>query len=85
MVTITLRSPLKQRAGTSSIDVEGTTVGEVIAKLERAIPAIKGWVSDEQGDIRRHVNVFLNGEPARAVDAVGPGDRVDIIHAITGG
>lgn len=85
MVTINLRAPLKQRVGASSIDVEGATVREALRALEEAAPEISGWVTDEQGEIRRHVNVFVNGEPSRAADQLTSGDRIDIIHAITGG
>lgn len=85
MATINFRSPLKQRIGASSLEVAGATVAELVKNLETAAPAVKGWVTDEQGRIRRHVNVFVNGEPASEDDAVAPADRIDIIHAITGG
>ena len=85
MATVTLRAPLKQRAGTSSLEVTGATVRETLSSLESDVPALKGWVLDDQGRIRRHVNVFVNGEPATPDDAVADQDRVDIIHAISGG
>lgn len=85
MATIALRAPLRQRVGASTVDAEGETVAEVLRDLEARSPAIKGWVLDEQGEVRRHVNVFLNGEPASEQDPVGRDDRIDIIHAITGG
>jgi molybdopterin converting factor small subunit len=85
MATVNLRSPLKQRVGAPSVDVSGETVAEVVRALEAQAPEIKGWVADEQGRVRRHVNVFVNGEPASENDAVAPDDRIDIIHAITGG
>ena len=85
MATVNLRAPLKQRVGTSSMEVSGATVTEVVRALETAAPSIKGWVADEQGRVRRHVNIFVNGEPASDGDPVAPGDRIDIIHAITGG
>ena len=85
MATVTLRAPLKQRAGTDSIEVQGATVAEIVRALEDQAPAIKGWVADEQGRIRRHVNVYVNGEPSKEEDSVAPNDRIDIIHAITGG
>jgi molybdopterin synthase sulfur carrier subunit len=85
MATVNLRSPLKQKAGTDSVEVDGSTIGEVVAALERDIPAVKGWIADERGEVRRHVNVFVNGEPAKSGDPVQKNDRIDIIHAITGG
>ena len=85
MATVNLRSPLKQKVGSDSLEVDGSTVADVVRTLEDQAPAIKGWVADEHGRIRRHVNVFVNGEPAAEEDAVAPNDRIDIIHAITGG
>lgn len=85
MATVTLRAPLKQRVGAASVEVPGSSVAEVLRGLEHAHETIKGWVLDEQGKVRRHVNVFLNGEPALAEDPVASADRIDIIHAITGG
>ena len=85
MATVTLRSPLKQRAGADTIEIDGDTVGAVVAGLEREVPALAGWVTDETGKVRRHVNLFLNGEQVGADAAVTPTDRIDIIHAITGG
>ena len=85
MATVALRAPLKQKVGSDSLEVAGSTVAEVVRALEEQAPVIKGWVADERGRIRRHVNVFVNGEPAAEEDAVAPNDRIDIIHAITGG
>ena len=85
MATVTLRSPLKQRAGRDTIDIDGDTVAAVLLGLERECPALAGWVTDETGNVRRHVNVFLNGEPTEPDASTKSGDRIDIIHAITGG
>jgi molybdopterin converting factor small subunit len=44
-----------------------------------------GWVLDERGLIRRHINVFVNGERGTEATAVRSGDRVEVLPAITGG
>lgn len=85
MATVNLRSPLKQRAGRDAIEIDGDTVAAVVAGLEREVPALAGWVTDETGSVRRHVNLFLNGEQVGPDASVNPADRIDIIHAITGG
>ena len=46
---------------------------------------MKGWILDEQGAIREHINVFVNKEYGREETALGPGDRVHILPAISGG
>src|SRR3954463_5938296 len=86
METVVLRSPLRDLAGgRSSVDVDGGSVGEVLGRLEGDYPRLVGWVRDEQGQIREHVNVFLNGERARAEAVVEPGDTIHILPAISGG
>ena len=86
MVTISVRQPLRDLAGgLPSHEVEGSTVGEVIRTLEQRHPRLTGWVLDERGRVRQHVNVFVNGERAPLERPVGPGDRVQILPAISGG
>jgi len=66
-------------------ELPGSSVAEVLAEFERRHPATDGWIVDERGRIRRHINVFVNGELAREATAVGPGDRIEVIPAISGG
>jgi molybdopterin synthase sulfur carrier subunit len=83
---VRLRGPLKRLAGDrSEHPVEGATVGELMRALERAYPAMGGWILDERGLIRRHINVFVNGELGGQETAVGAEDRVEVIPAISGG
>ena len=86
MAHVNLRSPLRDLAGgRSSLEVDGGTVGEVVERLEHAHPKLVGWVRDEQGHIREHVTVFLNGERVGAETSVAPEDRIHILPAISGG
>jgi molybdopterin converting factor small subunit len=86
MALVKLRGPLKQRAGEQSDHaVEGGTVGELLSELERAHPALDGWILDERGLIRRHINVFVNGEGGSEDTPVSENDRIDVLPAISGG
>jgi molybdopterin synthase sulfur carrier subunit len=86
MATVTLRAPLKDMAGGSSdIEVGGASVGAAIRELEAAHPKLVGWILDEQGRIRRHVNVFVNGERVQADAAIQAADRLHILPSISGG
>jgi molybdopterin synthase sulfur carrier subunit len=86
MALVRLRNPLKQKAGDQAEHtLTGATVGELLRELERAQPGLDGWILDERGAIRRHINVFVNGELGSAETAVGGDDRVDVLPAISGG
>ena len=85
MAQVMLRAPLSELCGGRAHAIPGTTVGEVLVALEREHPPIAGWVLDEQGRIREHVNVFVNGTSGERSTPVGEADRVHVLPAITGG
>jgi sulfur-carrier protein len=86
MPLVRLREPLKRLAGGRSEHVlEGGSVGDLLRELERAHPAAKGWILDERGELREHLNVFVNGEPSQPDALVEQNDRVDVVPAISGG
>jgi molybdopterin converting factor small subunit len=86
MALVRLRAPLKELAGGSTDHtVDGETVGELLRELERTYPALTGWVLDERGRIRRHVNVFVNGEHGTEDTPLAASDRVHVLPSISGG
>ncbi len=86
MPHLRLRGPLKNLAGDrADHELVGATVCEVLGALEHDHPAVAGWIVDERGRIRQHINVFVNGEWADGETVVAAGDRVEVIPAISGG
>jgi molybdopterin converting factor small subunit len=85
MAIVRLRGPLEKLAGGPEHELDGATVSEVLQALEREHTALEGWILDERGAIRRHINVFVSAEPATADTAVGADDRIEILPAISGG
>jgi molybdopterin converting factor small subunit len=86
MAVVRLRAPLSELAGGKrELEVEGATVGDVLRALEREHPDLEGWVLDEHGRIREHINVFVNRDHGREGTAVGEEDRLHILPAISGG
>lgn len=86
MAVVRLRAPLSELAGgRGEVELEGATVAEVLRALERAHPDITGWIIDERGKIREHVNVFVNRDCGQEDTTVAPGDRLHVIPAISGG
>ena len=86
MAVVRLRGPLKRLAGDrSEHPVDPPTHADLLKALEGANPALGGWILDERGSVRRHINVFVNGELVGQETAVGADDRVDVLPAISGG
>ena len=71
------------------LSVEASTVAEVVQAMEDLAPGFAFYVCDERGRLRRHVNVFIEQamirDRARLSDSVGPGARVFILQALSGG
>jgi sulfur-carrier protein len=83
---VCLRGPLRTLAGgRAEHELPGETVCALLRSLEDGHPETKGWILDERGLIRRHINVFVNGERGEEETLVRAGDRVDVVPAITGG
>jgi sulfur-carrier protein len=86
MARIRLRAPLKERAGgEAEHELDGSTVGEVLQALERRYPKVTGWILDEHGRVRQHVNVFVNGERVREDAELASSDVVQVLPSISGG
>ena len=86
MALVRLRGPLKQRAGDrAEHQIRGATVRELLRELEQEHPGLQGWILDERGEIRRHINVFVGGERGDEDTQVDDQDAVDILPAISGG
>ncbi len=71
------------------VDINGRNIRDVIDQLDKSYPGIKQRICDENGNIRRFVNIFLNEEDIRFLKkeetAVKDGDEVSIVPAIAGG
>ena len=86
MPVVRLRAPLSELVGGNrELELDGATVGEVLKALEREHPDVRGWILDEHGAIREHINVFVNRDSGRVDTAVGEGDRLHVLPAISGG
>jgi molybdopterin synthase sulfur carrier subunit len=86
MAIVCVRGPLRKLAGgRGEHEVHGAAVVELLRALEASHPGLSGWILDERGMIRRHINVFVNGERSGETTAVRAEDRVEVLPAITGG
>jgi sulfur-carrier protein len=89
MPTVSFTSALQRFLAVPPTQADGATVSEALAAVFAARPALRGYVLDDQGMLRRHVNVFVNGElvrdRVRLSDKVDANDDVYVFQALTGG
>ncbi len=71
------------------MECEGGNIVEVLNSLEQNFPGIKARLCDDQGELRRFVNFYVNSEDIRFLDgkntALQSGDEVSIVPAVAGG
>ncbi len=92
-MSVTVRIPTPLRKLTNDLDiVQADGAGTLIAcieELERNYPGLKERLCDETGELRRFVNVYVNGEDVRfqqgLATPLNPGDEVSIVPAVAGG
>jgi molybdopterin synthase sulfur carrier subunit len=75
--------------GQREVEAEGRNILELIEDLERRYPGLKERLCDEQGNLRRFINFFVNDEDIRFLEnektSLKDGDVVSIVPAIAGG
>jgi molybdopterin synthase sulfur carrier subunit len=89
MPTVIFTRALERFLDVPSAAVSGATVGEALTAVFSAQPAVRGYVLGDQGAVRRHVAVYLNGHPiadrVRLSDPVGASDEIYVFQALSGG
>lgn len=91
-MSVTVRVPTTLRTltgGESEVTVDGATVGDVLTALDAAHPGFKDKLFDDEGNLRRFVNVFVADDDVRFLDGlatpVPDGETLSIIPAVAGG
>jgi sulfur-carrier protein len=91
-MSVSVRIPTILRTytgGASEVSADGSTLAEVLDDLDRNHPGIKARVLDDQGAIRRFVNVYVGNDDVRFLDALdtktADDAQVSIIPAVAGG
>jgi sulfur-carrier protein len=89
MPTVAFTAVLRRFLAVPSMQVDGATVGDALAAVFASRPALRGYVLDDQGAVRRHVAVYINGQPVsdrvRLTDPVGAEDEIFVFQALSGG
>ena len=89
-VTVHVPTPLRKlTANQAEVQVEAGSVSELVDTLDKSHAGIKEKLVDEDGEIRRYVNIYVNEEDIRFLDGgetgLEDGDSVSIVPAIAGG
>src|SRR5262245_60707454 len=85
-VKVLIPTPLRSYTQAREVDASGTTMGEVLADLERQFPGIRFRVIDEQDRMRAHMRFFINGEQVFDLERkLKPTDDIQIVQALSGG
>jgi sulfur-carrier protein len=91
-MAVTVRIPTILRTytgGSAEVTVEGATLGAVVDALEAAHPGIRARILDEDGKLRRFVNVYVDDDDVRFAEGLATttkdGSGVSIIPAVAGG
>ena len=89
MPMISFTRALERFLPAPTVEVEGATLAEALAAVFAERPALRGYVLDDQGALRRHVAVFVAGVPVRdrlrLSDPVGARDEIYVFQALSGG
>lgn len=89
-VKVLIPTPLQKfTQDKATVECDGGTINELLDSLEQNCPGIKARLCDEQGQLRRFVNFYVNSEDIRFLDgantALKEGDEVSIVPAVAGG
>jgi len=87
---VRIPTPLRKLTNNEElVEINATTIGEAVAQLQARYPGIKERLVDDNGEIRRFVNVYVNEEDIRFLKnlqtPIKDGDEISIIPAIAGG
>jgi molybdopterin synthase sulfur carrier subunit len=89
MPHVAFTSQLQRFTKTPEFDTAAGTLGEALEAAFELNPRLRHYVLDEQGHLRPHVVVFIDGRKAvdriTLTDALAPGDQVHVLQALTGG
>ncbi|MFQ5611847.1 MAG: molybdopterin-synthase adenylyltransferase MoeB [Anaerolineae bacterium] len=90
MATVRIPSPLRRYTnGQAKVQAEGSTIASLLDSLDHQYPGVKSRICDDNGQIKRYVNIFVNDEEIRSLQgadtSVAERDEISIIPAMAGG
>ncbi|MFP6561917.1 MoaD/ThiS family protein [Paraburkholderia sp. B3] len=89
MAHLFFAASIQRHIATPEHEVDARTLGEALAAVFAAQPRLRGYILDDQGSLRKHLAVFVDGRPVRdrqhLSDSLGEQSRVYVVQALSGG
>jgi hypothetical protein len=89
MPRVVFTSHLQRHVACPEANVQGTTVAHALAEVFAQSPQVRDYVLDEQGHVRRHVHIYVDGrriaDRERLSDTVSPASEIFVLQALSGG
>lgn len=89
MAHLFFAASIQRHIDTPERDIDARTLGEALETVFDEQPRLRGYIVDDQGALRKHLSVFIDGHPVRdrqhLSDALGNASRVYVVQALSGG
>jgi sulfur-carrier protein len=89
MAHIFFAASIQRHVATPEREIDARTLGDALEAVFAEHPRLRGYVLDDQGSLRKHLSVFVDGRPVRdrrhLSDALGEESRVYVVQALSGG
>ena len=89
MVRVSFTPNLQRHVECPTTEVDASTVAEALEMVFHGNPRLRGYILDDQGEVRKHVAVFINGkliaDRIRLTDVVPAGGEIFVMQALSGG
>ncbi|WP_176040459.1 MoaD/ThiS family protein [Burkholderia stabilis] len=89
MAHLFFAASIQRHVETPEREIDARTLGEAFDSVFAEQPRLRGYIVDDQGALRKHLSVFIDGRPVRdrqhLSDALGDGSRVYVVQALSGG
>ncbi|MBN3818163.1 MoaD/ThiS family protein [Paraburkholderia sp. Se-20369] len=89
MAHLLFAASIQRHVATPEREIDARTLGDALETVFTAQPGLRGYILDDQGALRKHLAVFVDGQPVRdrqhLSDALGDESRVYVVQALSGG
>ncbi|TCW84349.1 thiamine biosynthesis protein ThiS [Burkholderia sp. SRS-46] len=89
MAHLFFAASIQRHVATPEREIDARTLGDALETVFTAQPGLRGYILDDQGALRKHLAVFVDGQPVRdrqhLSDALGDESRVYVVQALSGG